>query len=276
MQDDPRKVSSTGEIVIYGRIFHPLPILILFSSHTAEKLHLLVIKEISLFERQSVFSNFLPLPYRSATLAQTPSQTANNWCTFLYRCPEVFKAPRNGSVCQKCFKNTSDSPSASISSRQRIATAPRALLAVNSPPPRRHGTCFIQHPIINLCEHPAGQTGMAAHQPAASCPICPSLTWPRPQSFQPHIYNSWRSSGFALTPLPAPIKKCRGIKPFGANISSCSESQWLSPGLHPSHGRGEACRDITQIFLKLSTSRSHKLRANHRRRHRTRRMYAPP
>lgn len=135
MQDDPRKVSSTGEIVIYGRIFHPLPILILFSSHTAEKLHLLVIKEISLFERQSVFSNFLPLPYRSATLAQTPSQTANNWCTFLYRCPEVFKAPRNGSVCQKCFKNTSDSPSASISSRQRIATAPRALLAVNFPPP---------------------------------------------------------------------------------------------------------------------------------------------
>lgn len=51
MQDDPRKVLSTGEIVIYGRIFHLLPILILFSSHTAEKLHLLVIKEISLFER---------------------------------------------------------------------------------------------------------------------------------------------------------------------------------------------------------------------------------
>lgn len=161
-----------------------------------------------------------------------------------------------------------------------VVSASRRPLALywqwTSPPPRRHGTCFIQHPIINLCEHPAGQTGTAAHQPAASCPICPSLTWPRPQSFQPHIYNSWRSSGFALTPLPAPIKKCRGIKPFGANISSCSESQWLSPGLHPSHGRGEACRDITQIFLKLSTSRSHKLRANHRRRHRTRRMYAPP
>lgn len=55
---------------------------------------------------------------------------------------------------------------------------------------------------------------------------------------QPHIYNSWRSSGFALTPLPAPIKECRGIKLFGANSSSCSESQWLGPVFI--HHMGEA------------------------------------
>lgn len=55
---------------------------------------------------------------------------------------------------------------------------------------------------------------------------------------QPHIYNSWRSSGFALTALPAPIKECGGIKLFGANISSCSELQW--PGPVFIHHMGEA------------------------------------
>lgn len=50
MRDDPRKVLSTGEIVIYGHIFHLLPILILFSSHPPEKLHLFVIKEIFFWE----------------------------------------------------------------------------------------------------------------------------------------------------------------------------------------------------------------------------------
>lgn len=44
---------------------------------------------------------------------------------------------------------------------------------------------------------------------------------------QPHIYNSWKSSGLALTVLPAPIKERGGIGLFGANISSCSELQWL-------------------------------------------------
>lgn len=56
---------------------------------------------------------------------------------------------------------------------------------------------------------------------------------------QSHIYNSWRSSGSALMPLPASIKECRvGIKLFGANILSCSELQWLGPVII--HHTGEA------------------------------------
>ena len=98
-----------------------------------------------------------------------------------------------------------------------------------------------------------------------SSPVPPSLTWPRPRyiSLISIIHEG------PLTPLP---EESRGIKRFGANNSSCSESQWLC-AVNPSQGLGEACHDITQILLKLRTSRNHKLGANGWRCHGTGRMY---
>lgn len=182
------------------------------------------------------------------------------------------KLPVMDLFVKSALKNTSDSPSASISSRQRIMTALALYWQWTAPHDTGPALFSILSLIYASIQQDNGDSGASASRILSHLSIAHMASAP---VAQPHIYNSWRSSGFALTPLSAAINKCRGIKPFSANISSCSESQWLCPGLHPSQGRGEACHDITQIFLKLWTSCSHKLRANHRRCHRTRRMYVP-
>lgn len=131
----------------------------LLCSQTPEKLHFLVIME-NIF-RPAVTSVTSRLQCWLAALFNTRtdlrSDFKNNWCRFLYWCSKVFKALCNGSVCQKYFKNTSDLPSASISSCRCLMTASR--LTGNEL--LWHRTCFTQHPIINLCEHQhtAGQQG---------------------------------------------------------------------------------------------------------------------
>lgn len=88
---------------------------------------------------------------------------------------------------------------------------------------------------------------------------------------QHHIYNSWRSSGFSFSVFPS-TKKHRGRdaccqEPVMLGIAMA----WL--GLHSSQGRDKSHHDITQIFLKLRSTHSHKLGANHQGCHCMRRMY---
>lgn len=141
----------------------------------------------------------------------------------MYSCCTVFKALCNLLVCQKSFKNTFKWSCASIN--DCISRWPSILLPVN---------CSGKRPalfsILSLiCMSTGIQQGNRDNNPSANfflsyLSIAHMASAP---IIQPHIYNSWRSSGSALTPLPTPINECRGIKLFRASILSCLDLQLL-------------------------------------------------
>lgn len=92
-------------------------------------------------------------------------------------------------------------PSASISSWHLVPDLTFTASALF-----RHRTCIIRRPIINLRkhQHPAGTT---AHQPATSCPVCPSLTWPQHQSF--NLISTIHEG--PLAGLHATARPCKGV-----------------------------------------------------------------
>lgn len=129
----------------------------------------------------------------------------------MYSCCTVFKALCNLLVCQKSFKNTFKWSWASIN--DCISRWPSILFSILS----------------LICMSTGIQQGNRDNNPSANfflsyLSIAHMASAP---IIQPHIYNSWRSSGSALTPLPTPINECRGIKLFRASILSCLDLQLL-------------------------------------------------
>lgn len=141
----------------------------------------------------------------------------------------------NAAVSLKYFKNTSEW----VASVSWWLCVFLALML-------RHRPRFIQHPIINLCE----QERPAARQPATSCPICPSLTRSRPQSFS--LISIIHEGPLAFPHSAAsPYKGVQRYKAARCQYLVMLRIAIAQSALHSSHGRGEACHDITQIFLKL-------------------------
>lgn len=117
-----------------------------------------------------------------------------------------------------------------------------------------------------------GATGTATNPLTPSCPVCPSLKWPLPKSFS--LISIIHEGPLALLSHHCqPLKRAERYKAVLCQYAVMLRIAMAWSAGNPSHGRGEACLDITQILLKLSTSCTHKLGGNGQRCHNVGGMY---